>query len=327
MNKIKLIATTVFSLLFFIVSDGNVQAAQKTIHTNYYAGIKSTALSYNVNGKSLSSGIKTNTTMKYYGNPRLIKGQKYVCYNVGKGKYVPLDSIGKVIPLDSIGKVNGRNTFRLLNNSYIYNASGKKIGSLSYRYPVYFSGSLRKTSQDKRYYVLESNIDSQAYTTSTEKYYLPYKKIKNSYYYSLGKGRYINVRNVATINGLQNCSNSEKITVTAPGRQTVPVYVVNDSSDAKTGKVLPGVVKVNGVNAHRVIVDGKTVNVGAGDMILGQRIPSGTTVTVNAKTAGPQYKYQIKGTHTFISASNIKGSTTKISNLLPYYVDLDKLNN
>ena len=200
LNKIKLIATTVFSLLFFIVSDGNVQAAQKTIHTNYYAGIKSTALSYNVNGKSLSSGIKTNTTMKYYGNPRLIKGQKYVCYNVGKGKYVPLDSIGKV---------NGRNTFRLLNNSYIYNASGKKIGSLSYRYPVYFSGSLRKTSQDKRYYVLESNIDSQAYTTSTEKYYLPYKKIKNSYYYSLGKGRYINVRNVATINGLQNCSNSE----------------------------------------------------------------------------------------------------------------------
>lgn len=102
---------------------------------------------------------------------------------------------------------------------------------------------------------------------------------------------------------------------------------MNDSSDAKTGKVLPGVVKVNGVNAHRVIVDGKTVNVGAGDMILGQRIPSGTTVTVNAKTAGPQYKYQIKGTHTFISASNIKGSTTKISNLLPYYVDLDKLNN
>ena len=121
MKKNKFILASVAALMAIgsVLSFGSqahtVQAAQKTIHTNYYAGIKSTALSYNVNGKSLSSGIKTNTTMKYYGNPRLIKGQKYVCYNVGKGKYVPLNSIGKV---------NGRNTFRLLNNSYIYNASG-----------------------------------------------------------------------------------------------------------------------------------------------------------------------------------------------------------
>lgn len=319
MNKIKLIVTTTFSFLsLFVVSNGNVQAAQKTIHTNYYTGIKSTSLSYNIQGKSLSSRIKTNTTMKYYGSPRLIRGQKYVCYNVGKGKYVPLDSIGKV---------NGKNTFRLLKNSYIYNVDGRKIGSLSYRYPVYFSGSLRKTSQDKRYYVLERNIDSQAYTTSTEKYYLPYKKIKNSYYYSLGKGRYINVRNVATINGLQNCSNSEKITVTAPGRQTVPVYVVNDSSDAKTGKWLRGAIKTKYGTAYRVIVDGKTLNVVVGDMILGQRIPSGTTVTVNARTSGPQYKYQIKGTHTFIDSTNVVRSKTNVANYLPSYLDLDKLNN
>lgn len=319
MNKIKLIVTTAVSfLLLFVVSSGNVQATQKTIHTNYYEGIKSTSLSYSINGKNLLSRIKTNTTMKYYGSPRRIKGQKYVCYNIGKGKYVPLDSIGKV---------NGRNTFRLLQNSYIYNAKGRKIGSLSYRYPVYFSGSLRKTSQDKRYYVLERNIDSQAYTTSTEKYYLPYKKIKNSYYYSLGKGRYINVRNVATINGLQNCSNSEKITVTAPGRQTVPVYVENNSSDEKAGKWLPGAVNTKYGTAYRVIVDGKTVNVVTGDMILGQRIPSGTTVTVNARTSGPQYRYQIKGTHTFIDATNVVRKKTSVANYLPYYLDLDELNN
>ncbi|QQP29466.1 hypothetical protein H4B44_05290 [Lactobacillus ultunensis] len=319
MNKIKLIVTTAVSfLLLFVVSSGNVQATQKTIHTNYYEGIKSTSLSYSINGKNLLSRIKTNTTMKYYGSPRRIKGQKYVCYNIGKGKYVPLDSIGKV---------NGRNTFRLLKNSYIYNAKGRKIGSLSYRYPVYFSGSLRKTSQDKRYYVLERNIDSQAYTTSTEKYYLPYKKIKNSYYYSLGKGRYINVRNVATINGLQNCSNSEKITVTAPGRQTVPVYVENNSSDEKAGKWLPGAVNTKYGTAYRVIVDGKTVNVVTGDMILGQRIPSGTTVTVNARTSGPQYRYQIKGTHTFIDATNVVRKKTSVANYLPYYLDLDELNN
>lgn len=318
MNKIKLIITAFSFLLFCAVSDKNVQAAQKTIHTNYYGGIKSTALSYNIKGKNLLSGIKTNTTMKYYGRPRRIKGQKYVCYNVGKGKYVPLNSIGKV---------NGRNTFRLLKKSYIYNSNGRKIGSLSYRYPVYFSGRLRKTSQDKRYYVLKRNIDSQAYTTSTEKYYLPYKKIKNSYYYSLGKGKYINVRNIATINGLQNCSNSEKITVTAPGRQTVPVYVQGDTSDTKTGKWLPGAINTKYGTAYRVIVDGKTVNVVTGDMILGQRIPRGTTVTVNARTAGPQYRYQIKGTHTFIDASNVVSKKTSVANYLPYYLDLDKLSN
>ena len=92
MKKNKFILASVAALMAIgsVLSFGSqahtVQAAQKTIHTNYYAGIKSTALSYNVNGKSLSSGIKTNTTMKYYGNPRLIKGQKYVCYNVGKNK-------------------------------------------------------------------------------------------------------------------------------------------------------------------------------------------------------------------------------------------------
>lgn len=52
-------------------------------------------------------------------------------------------------------------------------------------------------------------------------------------------------------------------------------------------------------------------------MILGQRIPSGTTVTVNAKTFGPQYKYQIKGTHTFIDSTNVKKTKTKVSNYLP----------
>ena len=82
MKKNKFILASVAALMAIgsVLSFGSqahtVQAAQKTIHTNYYAGIKSTALSYNVNGKSLSSGIKTNTTMKYYGNPRLIKGAK-----------------------------------------------------------------------------------------------------------------------------------------------------------------------------------------------------------------------------------------------------------
>ena len=102
---------------------------------------------------------------------------------------------------------------------------------------------------------------------------------------------------------------------------------MNDSSDAKTGKWLRGAINTKYGTAYRVIVDGKTINVVEGDMILGQRIPSGTTVTVNARTAGPQYRYQIKGTHTFIDATNVVRSKTNVANYLPSYLDLDKLNN
>lgn len=305
-----------------ITNNINMQAATKTIHTIHYDGIgnDSAYLSYSKNGKNLEGKknlIKTNTTMKYYGIPRRIKGQKYACFYIGKGRY---------IPLDSIGKVDGKNTFRLLKNSYIYNVHGRRKGKLSFRYPVHFVGNLKKTNQNKKYYVLKENLDSQGMTTNTEKYYLPYKKIKNSYYYSLGNGKYINVKNVATINGLQNCSNAEKVIVTAPGKQNVPIYIENNDSDEKTGKWLPGAVKIKGAITYRVIVDGKTFNV-FDDMIVGKSIPQGTTVTVNAKTFGPQYKYQIKGTHLFIDSSNVKESKTKVSNYLPYYVNLDKLSN
>ncbi|MGN1271875.1 MAG: SLAP domain-containing protein [Lactobacillus sp.] len=293
------------------------QAASKTIQTVRYNNSTSEYLAYNKNGKYLGGKknlIKTNAVLKYYGSPILIKGQKYACYYIGKGRY---------IPLNSIGKVDGKNTFRLLNDSYIYNAKGRKTGKLSYKYPVHFSGNLKKTSQDKKYFVLQQG---QNYKDVT-KYYLPYKKIKNGYYYSLGQGRYINVRNVAAINGLQNCSNGEKVTVTAPSKQKVPVYVVNTTDDEKAGKWLPGTTVINGAVTNRVIVDGKTFNVILGDMIAGQSIPSGTTVTVNARTWGPQYKYQIKGTHIFIDASNVKNTKTKVSNYLPYFVDLDNLTN
>ncbi|WP_153232401.1 hypothetical protein [Lactobacillus gasseri] len=59
-------------------------------------------------------------------------------------------------------------------------------------------------------------------------------------------------------------------------------------------------------------------------MIIGKRIPNGTVITVDAKTYGPQYRYRIKGTHTFIDASNIK---EKPANLLPNFYDLDSINN
>ncbi|KRL88698.1 surface layer protein [Lactobacillus kalixensis DSM 16043] len=299
----------------------NVQAAQKTIQTIRYNNSTSEALAYNKDGKYLTGKnnlIKTDAVLTYYGAPQIIRGQKYACYYIGNGKY---------IPLNSIGKIDGKNTFRLLNNSYIYNISGKKIGKLSYKYPVHFTNNLKKTNQDKKYFVIKSNRNSKGIISSTQKYYLPYKKIRNSYYYALGKGKYINVRNVATINGLQNCSNGEKVTVIATRNQKVPVYVENTTDDEKAGKWLPGTTKINGIVTNRVIVDGKTVNVQTGDMVVGQSIPNGTTITVNARTFGPQFRYQIKGTHLFIDSSDVKKTKTKVSNYLPYFVDLDNLTN
>lgn len=316
-NKFILASVAAFivaSSIFAVGSQAHTaQAATKTIQTVTNMKDKTEAFAYDKNGHYLYQkkySLKTNTKYKYYGAPRRIKGQKYICYYIGKGRY---------IPLDNIQKVNNRNTIRLLRNSYLYNKNGQKLGKLSVRYPVYFAGKLKKTNQDKRYFVINRNWQKN----TAQKYYLSYRKIGSSYYYSIGKGRYINTRNVAAINGLQNCSNGEKVTVTAPGKQNVPIYVEADSSDEKTGKWLPGTVKYKGATANQVIIDSKKYYVFA-DRILGHSIPRNTTITINAKAEGPQYKYQIKGTHLFIDAANVKERNSY--NLLPYYDDLDLVN-
>lgn len=286
MKKSKLNLSILLSVISIIVMIGvtsnSVNAAKKTVQTIYIHNDKSDYLTYNSKGKSLEGKknlVKTNSTYKYYGIPRRIKGQKYICYNIGKGRY---------LPLNWIKKVNGKNTIRLYKNSYVYNKKGKKLAKLSRSYPVFFTGKLKKTNQNKKYFVIERNWKNN----TAQKYYLPYKKIGSSYYYSIGHGKYINTRNVITINGYQNCSNGEKVTIegayvrTPQGLKTgAPIY--NDNMD---------------------IIDNKY-------------ILHGKTVTIDAKAEGPQYKYRIKGTNNYIDAGDIKQSNP--ARLLPYHDDLD----
>lgn len=259
----------------------NVKAAKKIIQTVNIRNEKQENLAIDKKGNDLNSkkdSIKTNAIYKYYGNPKKIKGQKYVCYYIGKGRY---------ISLDWIKKVNGKNTIRLYKNSYVYNKKGEKLAKLSRSYPVFFTGKLKKTNQNKKYFIIERNWKKN----TAQKYYLPYKKIGSGYYYSIGHGKYINTRNVVAINGYQNCSNGEKVTITGT--------YVRTPQGLKTGAMIYD----NNIDmTDKYILHGKTV-------------------TVDAKAEGPQYKYRIKGTNNYIDAGDIKQHNP--ARLLPYHDDLD----
>lgn len=284
MKKSRLILVSLIFLLSISTMLGisnNVKAAKKIIQTASIQNKKYENFAIDRRGNDLNSkknSIKTNATYKYYGNPQKIKGQKYICYYIGKGKY---------IPLNWIKKVNGKNTIRLYKNSYVYNKKGKRLIKLSRSKPVFFTGKLKKTNQNKRYFIIERNWKKN----TAQKYYLPYKKIGSGYYYSIGHGKYINTRNVFTINGYQNCSNSEKVMITGANVRTpqglkigAPIYDYNiDMTD-------------------KYILHGKNV-------------------TIDAKAGGPQYKYRIKGTTNYIDAGDIKQSNP--ARLLPYDDDLD----
>lgn len=150
---------------------------------------------YDKNGKRLISYrgkkavIPANTTLKYYGTIKYINHKPF--YYLGAGGYVHAN---RIIQL------NNKGTFTLLRNSYIYNSKGHRIryvlnnrnvSVISLNIPINFVGTPKIKKNYRAYY----------FDKSGRFYYVPYKKIKNKYYYNIGNGGYIRANNVIRVNG------------------------------------------------------------------------------------------------------------------------------
>ena len=110
--------------------------------------------------------------------------------------------IGLFFLLVSTKKVNAaaNDTLKLNYNSYVYNSKGKRVGKtvLKYHHRVKPTKKVEKTSKEKRYFIFRNKIGSEVFDTESL-YWLPYKKIKNNYYYQIGKNKYIKCVNVEMI--------------------------------------------------------------------------------------------------------------------------------
>ena len=287
MNKqtknISLIIMFLFLLFCGLNSSSVVRASAKSkeIQLVFNAG----ANVYGKNGKKLSSynGKKAYfpkaSVIKYYGDIVWIKKKPY--YYIGKGGY---------ISATMVAIVNGKNTFCLNHNSFVYDKNGKRIkhffGShgktkLDYRQPVNFVGNLKKVSNNAKYYIVIGNPTNpnNIYNTG-QKYYLPYKNIKGEYYYYLGHGDYIKANNVSLINGYFH------YTTIAKG-------------------------KVRGVYKKTVMYDSQ------GELIKGEYLKKGQILTFDAvKSKKNNNFYRITGTNKWVIGFDLEKDPDEHINLM-----------
>ncbi|MDF7638122.1 SLAP domain-containing protein [Lactobacillus sp. ESL0791] len=95
------------------------------------------------------------------------------------------------------------NTIKLVHGAYVYSKKGKRLRTyLGSKYKTHFhegavvkyTGKVEPIQRNSKHFYL---LDNDNYNQS----WLPYKKVKGSYYYSIGHGGYINAANVKQVNG------------------------------------------------------------------------------------------------------------------------------
>ncbi|WP_265483715.1 MULTISPECIES: SLAP domain-containing protein [unclassified Lactobacillus] len=109
--------------------------------------------------------------------------------------------IGLFFLLVSPKKVNAAsNTLKLNHNSYIYNSKGKRVGKtvIKKNKKINPVKKVEKVNKEKRYFIFINKIGVGVFDKQSL-YWLPYKKIKNNYYYQIGENKYIKCANVETI--------------------------------------------------------------------------------------------------------------------------------
>ncbi|MDF7639899.1 SLAP domain-containing protein [Lactobacillus sp. ESL0791] len=165
----------------------------------------------------------------------------------------------------ALAATSSTNTMQLAHGAYVYNKNGKRLKKYrGSRYKthlrkganVQYAGTVESIKRDsKQYYLLNDDNYNQSW--------LPYRKVKGKYYYSIGHGGYINAANVSKINGqpLYVANATVKITNT---RSTKP-YTVGTGKDTRTIK-----------NGESVKIDGITSAISDPTNILKYKI-SGTT--------------------------------------------------
>lgn len=198
---------------------------------------------YGPDGKRASSYrggkpyFKRKTTLTYYGPIRWIKHQPY--YSIGHWGYIRAQ---EVVVLDH------KNTFVLRRNSYVYNQAGKRLKYfrnsqrpvvLDHRIPVHFVCKGEPTQANKKYFYILDEFNKPRGDTS-DKHWLPYRKINGCYYYYLGHGGYIKAYNVLFINGWFNYSNGAKVKIAKWGDVKFAVAVNQHEQDQKSPKFRRG---------------------------------------------------------------------------------------
>ncbi|MDF7639605.1 SLAP domain-containing protein [Lactobacillus sp. ESL0791] len=103
----------------------------------------------------------------------------------------------------ALAATSSTNTMQLAHGAYVYNKNGKRLKKYrGSRYKthlckganVQYAGAVESIKRDsKQYYLLNDDNYNQSW--------LPYRKVKGKYYYSIGHGGYINAANVSKING------------------------------------------------------------------------------------------------------------------------------
>ncbi|GAA3637384.1 SLAP domain-containing protein [Lactobacillus hamsteri] len=139
---------------------------------------------YNSNGKEITNYKKINgdTTLKFYGKPVILKGQKYNIENpfppvtINGSNYVSLGDNG-YIKQKNLGSFNPKTeTVSLVRNSYVYDVNGKRLKS-------YRSGKAYIKAHTPFRYVGKTS------------YYLPQA------YFRIGTNAYIRASYVSQMNG------------------------------------------------------------------------------------------------------------------------------
>lgn len=282
----------IFSFILLTVSITSSKSVLATSLSSLQLYFNRGAKVYDKNGKQLKTynngkaSFPRGAKINYYGNVTYIKNKPY--FYIGKGGY---------ILAVNVAVLNNKTTLSLNHNSYVYDKKGKRIVHfnhdkqktvLRYEIPINIPGKLKKvTSQNPFYYVIKTN----------EKYYLPAKKIKGKYFYSIGHGGYLRAYNVAKIDDNFNY----------PKYISVPL------------------VKRDGITDSFPLFD-------KNQKLIKKRYPVSPKVKVNSViNEADRFYFRIQGTENFIPGDYIKGTykqmVTNYALRLPYYTALINLKN
>ncbi|QNQ81649.1 hypothetical protein FP435_07675 [Lactobacillus sp. PV037] len=193
--------------------------------------------------------------------------------------------IGLFFLLVSPKKVNAAsNTLKLNHNSYVYNNKGKRVGKtvIKRNKKVNPVKKVEKVNKEKRYFIFRSEVGKEPVRNIPSLYWLPYKKIKNNYYYEIGKNKYI------------KCANVERI-----GSSYLFVSEVKIKIDLSYAAGSPYAITSNGATTNYKLINGK-------DYIVDyfRHLPYGNLVSYHIKGT----KYWIYSTSTAANPGQFRQS-------------------
>lgn len=147
--------------------------------------------------------INPKEPISYTGETMMFQGREYL--GIGHDAYVNAYTIDKL---------NGKNTFMLNHNAYIYNKKGKRIKNFHGQKKLLKNRIFTRDVTDKE------GKGKYCYTVDDQNYTIPSKKIKGKTYFSTGDGGYIKAVNFSRVNGSRIIT-TEPITVKMMGDDNV----------------------------------------------------------------------------------------------------------